>query len=93
MAEMPTLPGWSPSPRKQGSRPWYAAALIAGFGGVLAVLFGLGLIGHGAQGAEPAPDQARLGRIESRLDDIGQRLSHIEGQLAVVPAQSRERER
>lgn len=88
MAETPIIRGLEPK------RPWWASALLAGFGSVLAVLLALGFLSSPAKGTEPksaatiASDNDRLNRIESKIDEAlralgeqGQRISRIEGRM------------
>lgn len=78
MADIPFVKGME---RRQ---PWWASALLAGFGGVLAILLALGLLGSPVKGSEarseqPKPSEAsiaaaksdndRLNRIESKVDE------------------------
>lgn len=76
-------------PRKR--RPWYAVALVAGFGGVLAA----GLLVLKEQAVRPAEahvatssigetdvSQARWReRMEQKLDALAEKVAHIEGRL------------
>jgi hypothetical protein len=79
-------------PEQPSRKPWWAAALVGGFGAVLAVLLSFGLVRPGGDaqaqvrtsGVAAAAQEdrdARLNRIESKLDEALQRIAHIEGRM------------
>lgn len=90
MPELKTEPGWRP-PRT--ARPWWAVALVTGIGAGVAIAAALGLSAMpNARGETPVrtagmavPTQedrdARLSRIESKVDEALQRIAHIEGRM------------
>jgi TolA-binding protein len=73
-------------------RPWYAVALVAGFGAVLGVATVFGLIGTSARGEQLRPVSAAVvaqqsedarwrERMEQKIDALTEKVAKIEGRL------------
>lgn len=92
MSELKTEPGWKPARER---RPWWAAALVGGFGAGVALAGALGLSSMQAHGQESPPVRSsgislppgtlsldeRLNRIETHLVALGTELTEIKQRL------------
>lgn len=94
MGELKTEPGYLLPRTPRTRRPWWVALVIGGLSTGVGIVATLGLGGmHGdARGDTPMrmsavapPTQedrdARLSRIESKVDEALQRIAHIEGRM------------
>jgi hypothetical protein len=81
-----------PMPETGKRRPWYAVALVAGFGAVLGVATVFGLIGTSARGEQLRPVSAAVvaqqsedarwrERMEQKIDALTEKVAKIEGRL------------